>query len=141
MNSKKTILLLGIVLSFYTNLLVGQFASFKQERPKSKNKFETNINPNSFSNSNRTLKTNNKVEKLAEKIINTLELNDSDANIIRNLCEDRAEKIEKIKLNNDNTQQKITDLQVVNQDFDNKIKQLVGINQYQKYETMRQRGN
>lgn len=134
-----------IFLLFITtaNLVVANLGDLKQERPKSKGKFGVNQAPtSSFSSQNRTAKTTaQKVDKLAEKIISTLELNESEAKIIHDLCENRAEKIEKIKLNSDNSQQKIIDLQSVNQAFDARIKQLVTPSQYQKYEMMRKNGN
>lgn len=140
MKIKSTLFLLFI---FFANLVLANFADLNQERPKSKEKFGANQAPtSSFSSQNRTAKTTaQKVDKLAEKIISTLELNESDAKTIHELCENRAEKIEKIKLNSDNSQQKIIDLQSVNQVFDSRIKQLVSPGQYQKYEAMRKGGN
>lgn len=122
---------------------MAQYTLAKQEKPKQKSKLGQFSSPNSsFSANNRTIKANaQKVDKLAEKIISTLELNDADAKAVHDLCEDRAQKIEIIKLNNDNSQQKIIDLQAVNQDFDAKIRNLVTANQYQKYEVMRRAGN
>jgi hypothetical protein len=141
MNLKNFFCLLLIITA---NLAEANSFDFKQERPKSKLKFEpnSNFNNSNINSSKKEAKTNTqKVEKLADKIISTLYLTDSEAKIIHDLCEDRAVKIEKIKLNNDNSQQKIMDLQTVNQDFDRKIKQLVTPNQYQKYEIMRKSGN
>lgn len=121
------------------NLVVANRGDLKQERPKSKGKFGVNQAPtSSFSSQNRTAQ---KVDKLAEKIISMLELNESEAKTIHELCENRAEKIEKIKLNSDNSQQKIIDLQSVNQVFDSRIKQLVSPSQFQKYEALRKNGN
>jgi hypothetical protein len=130
-----------IFLLFITTAFLAEanFVDFKQERPKSKGKFGVNQAPtSSFSSQNRTAQ---KVDKLAEKIISTLELNEAEAKTIHDLCENRAEKIEKIKLNSDNSQQKIIDLQSVNQVFDSRIKQLVSPSQYQKYEALRKNGN
>jgi exopolysaccharide biosynthesis protein len=139
MNFKNLIFLSIISIFIYVQFVDAQFIGLKQEHPKSNKKFGLLTNPNSsFTN---TKNQTQKVEKLADRIINTLELNDSEAKSIRELCEDRSEKIEKIKLNSDNSQQKIFDLQAVNQDFDAKIKQLVSANQYQKYEVMRRSGN
>lgn len=141
MNLKNLLCLLCILTA---NLAEAGAFDFKQERPKPKLKFEQNSNfNNSLTNSNkREVKTNTqKIEKLADKIISTLYLTDSEAKIVYDLCEERALRIEKIKLNNDNSQQKIMDLQTVNQDFDRKIKQLVTPNQYQKYENLRKSEN
>ena len=79
--------------------------------------------------------------KLADKIINSLILNETEAKLIHELCDDRANKIEKIKLNSDNSQQKIKDLQEVNLVFDLKIKSLVTPTQFLKYENLRKNGN
>jgi hypothetical protein len=128
----KSIFLL-LVFTF-SQQMYGQLFSYKQERPKSKK--NSYLAPNQ-SITNHNLAVKQKVDKLAEKIIATCELNDADAKSIHDLCEDRAKKIESIKLNNDNSQQKLVDLQAVNNDFDSKLKHMLSANQYQKYETMR----
>ncbi len=139
MNFKNLIFLVILSIFVYIQFVDAQYIGLKQEHPKAKNKFGINATPNSsFTNNKYQIQ---KVEKLADKIISTLDLNDSEAKTIKELCEDRLEKIEKIKLNSDNSQQKIIDLQAVNQDFDLKIKQLVTASQYQKYEVMRRSGN
>lgn len=109
-----------------------QFFKLNKQQPTTsqftaKNKVENSRKSNSF--------------KLADKIINSLILNETEAKLIHELCDDRANKIEKIKLNSDNSQQKIKDLQEVNLVFDLKIKSLVTPTQFLKYENLRKNGN
>lgn len=136
----KILIFLSFLIYFYFGPSQNEISG--QERPKIKSKNLQYSQPtSSFSANNRTQKSDKKVDILAEKIINTLSLNEGDARFIHEFCDDRATKIEKIKLNNDNSQQKIADLQAVNNDFDQKIKQLVSPSQFQKYEAMRRAGN
>lgn len=134
------LILLFLVLSNFIGL--AQHIAFKQEQPKGKAKNNLYSNTTSSLSANNSHKNSNKkVDKLFEKINSSLELNESDSKYIFNLCEERAEKIEKIKLNNDTSQQKIIDLQTINQDFDSKLKHILTANQFQKYEMMRRSGN
>jgi hypothetical protein len=141
----KYLIFLAMIFSFvnvaFTNENIGDF---KQEHPKPKMRFENKVAPNnSFTNSNNSATKSSvlKSDRLADKIVATLYLTDAESKIVHDFCIDRSEKIEKIKLNSDNSQQKIIDLQVVNQEFDNKIKQLVTPAQYQKFENLRRNSN
>jgi hypothetical protein len=129
-----------IFLSLLTSILcLNKNEVYGQNRLKFQNTQnpQTSLAPNNKSTNNNS----KKIDLLAEKIVKTLELNPLDAKIIYSYCEERAEKIDKIKLNSDNSQQKIADLQAVNQNFDLKIKQLVSPGQYQKYEVMKRSGH
>ena len=109
MNPKNLIFLLLATLAFQTQYLHAQFAAFGQEKPKKgkpKSSFKS-VQSNSYVDNSKT----SKVIKLADKIISTLDLNESEAKSIHLFCEERAEKIERIKLNSDNSQQKIIDLE------------------------------
>jgi hypothetical protein len=135
----KIVFYIFIINFAIANLAMANLVDINQENPKlkAKNKsFQTT--PNYISANNRS---SQKVDKLADKIISALELKGAEAKTIHDLCEARAIKIEKIKLNSDDNQQKISDLQVVNQVFDEQIKQLVSPNQYQKYEALRKNGH
>jgi hypothetical protein len=137
MNLKSLIFLILLIIP---RLLFGQGSLSKQDSPKAKAKNNLSVSSSNTLVANKTT-NKQKTDRLADKIIATLELDDADSKQIHAICEDRAEKIEKIKLNNDNSQQKIFDLQTINQDFDNRLKQLVTSNQFQKYETMRRNSN
>ncbi len=139
MNQRSFVLLFLILFNF---IGMAQQIAFKQERPKgtAKNNLYSNTT-SSLSANNVHKNSNKKADKLFEKINSALELNESESKSILNLCEERSEKIEKIKLNNDNSQQKIIDLQTINQDFDSKLKHILNANQFQKYEIMRRSGN
>jgi hypothetical protein len=137
MNLKSLIFLILLIIP---KLLFGQGSLSKQDGPKAKAKNNLSVSSSNALVANKTT-NKQKTDRLADKIIATLELDDADSKQIHAICEDRAEKIEKIKLNNDNSQQKIFDLQTINQDFDNRLKQLVTTNQFQKYETMRRNSN
>ncbi|MES2795527.1 MAG: hypothetical protein V4683_06160 [Bacteroidota bacterium] len=138
----KRLNLIFLFLFIYIHFADGNHLAFIQEQPKSKLRNNQNTAPISSLSTNRVQKSSNqKVDKLAEKIILTLDLNEVEAKTIYHLCENRAEKIEKVKLNSDNSQQKISDLQAINDDFDFRIKQLVSPSQYHKYEALRKSGN
>ena len=131
----KNLIFLLLMYAFGISNIYGQnsqkqFLKFNKQQPTTSQFSEKNNGLNSN-------KTNS--NKLADKIINNLALNESEAKTIHELCDERANKIEKIKLNSDNSQQKIKDLQDVNLVFDLKIKSLVTPTQFSKYENLRKR--
>lgn len=133
----KNLIFLLLMYAFGISNIYGQnsqkqFLKFNKQQPTTSQFSEKNNGLNSN-------KTNS--NKLADKIINNLALNESEAKTIHELCDERANKIEKIKLNSDNSQQKIKDLQDVNLVFDLKIKSLVTPTQFSKYENLRKSGN
>ncbi len=78
--------------------------------------------------------TNNKPEKLIDRLEKELNLDESQSKQINQMIEQRAEKIEKIKLNHDHINQKIIDLNAINADFESKLKQILSHQQFFKYE-------
>lgn len=133
----KNLIFLSLINALASGSIYGQnpqkpYLKFSKQQPTTSQFSEKN-------NGLSSKKTNS--NKLADKIINSLVLNEGEAKVIHELCDDRANKIEKIKLNSDNSQQKIKDLQDVNQVFDQKIKTLVTPTQFNKYENMRKNGN
>lgn len=83
--------------------------------------------------------TKSKAQHQSDLIVKSVEATEQDARQILNLCIDRQERIEKIRLNSDNSQQKILDLQTVNDDFEKGLKGILTPAQYQKYEEMKKR--
>lgn len=77
---------------------------------------------------------NNKPEKLIDRLEKELNLDETQSKQINQMIEQRAEKIEKIKLNHDHINQKIIDLNAVNADFESKLKQILSPKQFLKYE-------
>lgn len=121
------IVFISLILFAANNTLLAQNPKFKFDNKSSQSQSLTAGKKQEKSKS----------EQLADKIINSLKLADNDARMVRNYCQDRAEKIEKIRLNSDNTQQKINDLQSVNSEFDNKLKYLLSPAQFAKYEQIK----
>jgi hypothetical protein len=106
------------------------------QNPKSNAKPTSGLT-HSLSATNKHQSHNPKADQLADKIITALKLNDIEAKQVRVLCTERAEKIEKIRLNSDTTQQKITDLQAVNAEFEGHLKAHFTAAQYAKYEQIK----
>ncbi len=135
--ASKNLIFLLVIYAMGVGEIFGQNPQKSYIKFSQQNTPQSNFNQKSSNNNTKE----NKSVKLADKIISTLVLNDFEAKIIHELCEERANKIEKIKLNSDTSQQKINDLQTVNQVFDQKIKNLVSSAQFIKYENLRKAGH
>lgn len=121
----KNLLLCGLML------LVGQIA-FGQRQTKFK--FQNKPTPQKFSVNTSANNSNFKPDKLIDKLVRELDLNENDTKIVNNLVEQRAEKIERIKLNHDHINQKIIDLNSVNAEFENKLRSVLSPGQFVRYE-------
>jgi hypothetical protein len=74
---------------------------------------------------------------LLDKIIAATNLSEVELKIVKKVCSERTESIEKIKLNSDSQQQKLQDLQTVNEDFEHQLKLHLSPSNFLKYESLK----
>jgi hypothetical protein len=102
---------------------------------------QSKVKPNSLvANSPKTNSKNNTSSQqttLADKLIAIMHLTDNEQRFIKKICGERAEQIEKIKLNADTQQQKLLDLQAINEDFEYELKHNLSPINYSKYESLK----